>query len=250
MHDTTFAELLEDFDGRTHDVFRAQARSFSGALRRWFALLDQHPEISETVKQLEASLDLKEWKSTGLVEQTGMGIGRIDLPIDDDQRLGALLGLFRELAADEDSPWRFAHDFVSTARNVNINVTDLANQLFEPLSRDLRRQLVRANSLASAADAEHVVTLQGEALEAAIRALEEVRRSLSQTNLPLDPDERSQRLAELAAGQELLKAKRLSVAAMKATAGRALRQLASRFWEEGLGRAASNAWDLISKLWT
>jgi hypothetical protein len=73
-----------------------------------------------------------------------MGHGRIDRPDELDRRLGILLALFRTLTANEQAGWRFAHSYVSSAKNLNDNILALVDQVFDPFVRDLRRKISRA----------------------------------------------------------------------------------------------------------
>lgn len=102
-------DILDEYDDLARDVSRSGHAFFCAKLRRWFNFIDKTPELKAIIDKAESSIDFAEWRATGLVEQRGMGHGRIVLPENDLQRLGALAGLFRSLTEDEQAAWRFAH---------------------------------------------------------------------------------------------------------------------------------------------
>lgn len=177
-----------------------------------------------------------------------MGPGRVAFPEDPERRLGIQLWLFRSLSASEEDPWQFAHEYVSSESNLNGMIADLVEQVFNPFVKALRRELDRELARSPAIDESRVVSIhRDEAWREAVEALDEAKRILVQTNAQLSQEDKSQRVAELSAGRRLLEAEQLRVGALLGTAGNALRYLATKFMDIGLGKAASIAWDKILK---
>lgn len=184
----------------------------------------------------------------GIRSEGGMGPGRIALPEELKSRLGIQLSLFRSLSVSEEAAWTFAHEYVSSESNLNTMISDLVDQVFDPFVRTLRRHLSRELAQSAGVDEDRIVTLRrDDAWREAIEALDEAKRVLMQANDPLTEEEKSQRVAELVAGRDLLEAKQLRVGALTGTAGNALRYLATKFMDVGLGKVAAIAWDKILK---
>jgi hypothetical protein len=241
--------LLSEYDGLLSDASVSTYEFFGGNLRQWLLFMDRTPEISAIIQNLERSVDFEGWKKEGLIPQSGTGHGRIVLPEDPQARLAIQLGLFRWLSKEEDSPWKFAHEYVSSETNLNRMISDLVDQVFRPFSQALRRHLNRqlATSASDNSEDRIIKLTRDSAWNEAIKALDAAKRALEQANDPIEEEVRSQRVSELAAGRELLHAKQATFGAISATAGSALRWLAVKFADVGVGKLASIAWDKVLK---
>ncbi len=231
-------DLFTDFDDRTDDVSRSTYDFFRANLERWFAFLDETPEFAPAIQDLEELIDYRVWSKTGLVEQEGMGHGRIALPNGQRERLSALLGLFRSLTNDEDAGWRFAHEYVSSSRHLNDNIADLVSKLFEPFARDLRRHLERNLASAPASDRTVPLNHNAPAYRELIEALDKLERALVGLNDYDDADDKAQRIAEISAGRRLLEAPRTRLDAVRITVGAGLKYIAKKFADTALGKLA------------
>lgn len=252
-------ELLSHYDELADDTGRSKHEFFCSNLKRWFRYLDNTPKLSSLMQQIEGSVDFEEWRKDGLIEQKGMGNGKIVLPEDEIQRLSALTGLFRSLTENDDAAWRFANDYISYENNFNVMISELVDQLYEPYVRDLRSQLQR---MVSSSDADtipasdRVVSLNHNErpYQDVIKALDDLSEALRQTNNYDDPADKAQREAELAAGKELLKAPRVREDGLLSVLGKVLRYLWTKFRDTAVGQAAKWAIDkliaLFPALWT
>ncbi|MDG1417581.1 MAG: hypothetical protein P8P99_07265 [Maricaulis sp.] len=246
----SFIESLDRFDELASDVEYATHDVFADRLLRWFEFIDSTPEMSLTTAKFESNFDYEEWQKTGLVSRSGIGSGKIVLPRDETDRIGAQLKLFRTLTVSDDAPWRFAGDYVSHEANFDDIVRDLVDKYFTPFARDLRREIDRNQGiLADKAHPDRIVVLGNEGIqEQAILALEEVIAALKVTNVHIEPGEKAQQIAQLNAGKELLKSKQVRVGSMLETAGNTLKYIGKKFYDSALSLAAKQALQFIFKI--
>jgi hypothetical protein len=160
----------------------------------------------------------------------------------------------------------FAHTFISPSeRNLNVNVSQLSQQLFIPTARLLRRHLERVETAVPGPDitplfvpasdrtapaSDRTVTLDHNTPDYAetVHSLEKVEHAIQEANDYDDPDDKEQRIAELSAGRRLLQATRARADALIALLYRGLLYLAKRFAEVAIGAAATAALALLGKL--
>lgn len=252
-------EPLSEYDDLADDAARSKHEFFRSNLQRWFRYVDNTPELSRFMEQIEGSIDFEEWTRDGLVKQSGVGNGKIVLPEDEVQRLGALTGLFRSLTEDDDAAWRFASEFISYENNLDVMISELVDQLYEPYVRDLRRQfrrMVNSSEAGTIPASDRVVTLNHneQPYQDVIQAIDKLSEALRQANDYDDPDDKAQREAELAAGKELLKAPRVREDGLLSVLGKALRYLWTKFRDNAVGQAAKWTIEkliaLIPALWS
>ena len=218
------SDFFDEFDAATEDVRGSDYHTHTEALRRWFYVLDQNELASEIVKELEASVDIEKWYNKNVTLcQVQMGAGEpIKWPLRLMEKLGTQLSLFRmfvEGKAQAVNPFGFFfyrhrdEDFHAVISNIN-------GQLFQPLARDLRRQIARAaegHASAEVPASDRVVPLDHNSVsyEEAIRAVDHLEELIRQTNDYDDVEEKDQVIAELSAGRRLLQAVRVRVGAVR-----------------------------------
>lgn len=257
-------DVFEEFDELAGSVTLARYRFFSQNLRRWFHLLDTAPAaISARVAGMERRVPWDQWESRVLAPPTGMvGSGEIKWPDDQEQRLGLQLQLFRRIASETLDAVDFAHNYFYV-KNGNFDeiLRELTSQVFEPFIRELRRYLLRNRARPIADDEElgaelalpasdRTVTLDHNQPEytVAVDALDSAERAVQESNDYDDVDDKEQRMAEINAGRQLLRATRARADALIAVIYRSLKYLAVKFVDLAIGRAASAALTLIGKI--
>ncbi len=243
-------DLLSEFDDLREDVSRSKHEFFGSNLRRWFAFLDDTPEIANTIRRLEGSIDFEQWRKDGLQPQCGMGHGRIVLPEGRDKRLGALIGMFRSLTMSENAGLQFAHSYVSSKRNINENIADLVDQLFDPFARDLRRQISRdltdettpepAPIVVPASDRIVEIDHNKPAHKETETALERLREAVRGENAFDNPDEKERCIAEIETIPVLIRPKNVRLLLLASAVG-VLTYLVAKFADAVVGRLAENA---------
>lgn len=181
-------------------------------------------------------------------------------PEDRLQRLGMKLLVFREIAERRIEAWNFGHDFMWAGSNLDDNARAVADQLFLPTARELRRFLE-----AEVAKEEKLLTVMHEAAIPAsdrivrldhnnprykevMDALQKLERVIKDSNLYDDAEEKEMHLAELSAGHRLLQSTKVRVAAIVTIVGGPLMYISKHFIDTGIGRAAAAVWDLVVSL--
>lgn len=244
-------EFLSEYDDLTSDVRHSTNDFFTNNLRRWYYFLSQWKPASAIVSKLESDVDYEVWKTNGLVENKGMGHGRISLPPETASRLGIQLHLFRTFLTDDDAAWRFSSDFVSGNTNTNDLIRELVYQLFEPFSRDLRRHFSKEwSEIDKIPASDRFVEINHNAPETreAIDALKALRVALEQANDYPDQEDKAQRIAEIEAGLVLIRAPRVRLEAIRSVVFRSAKYLAKKFTDASIGIVAKAVISAIAKL--
>ena len=251
---------LQDYDDLVDTIAGANHQLYQESLARWFSLIDKTPMFARVVSALKSRNDFDSWYRELQARQKGHGLGatQLNLPSDLDASIGMQITLFRRMANKDISAVRFAHVFIAPGdSNLDSNVAELSQQLFVPMARSLRRRLERAQLSGIDVDLEltapasdRVVDLDHNAPEydKLIQALGDVEQALSQSNDYDDQIDKEQRIAEISAGRELLKATRARAEALIAVIFRALSYLAKKFVDVAIGIAATAALALLGKL--
>jgi hypothetical protein len=255
------SDFFEEFDAATDDVRWSDYHTHTEALRRWFYVLDQNELASEIVKALEVSVDIEKWYNENVtLAQVQMGVGEpIKWPLPLAERLATQLSLFRAFSegkVEAVNPFGFFfyrrrdEDFHGVTANIN-------EQLFQPLARDLRRQIARAAEGQESAHepievpaSDRIVPLDHNSVsyEEAIRAVDRLEELVRQTNDYDDVEEKDQVIAELSAGRRLLQAARVRVAAVAQVLAAPIRALMVRFGTGLINQAAHDVWDKLTGL--
>lgn len=150
----------------------------------------------------------------------------------------------------------FAYDYYfSGDNNIDRTVQDMADQLFRPLSEDLRLRFDEIVEAAEAAEeggipaADRIVTLDhnSKGYNEAIGQIEAVEEGLRANN-EIAPDEKARLQAEIESGKRLLAAPRARVEAIKAVLLNPLTWIAMTFASGALGELAGSALHAVAAL--
>lgn len=139
----TLANLFEQYDELAEDVARSKHGFFQGNLQRWISFLKgTAPFARPILQQLEAAVDFKSWFEP--YRSVGMGHGTRDIewPEDRNKRLGIQLLLFQQFANGSVHAPTFALTVMRSGKHANDGISDIINQLFLPMMRELRRFLL------------------------------------------------------------------------------------------------------------
>ena len=249
------SDFEEDYQDRLSDVLRSDHRSFAVRLRDWLSLLDNSPESSAVVLELEQGIDFEAWFEQAQTTQGSMvGSGRLNWDADRTKRLGQTLGLVRHLSSQEDAALQFAMGFMYAGNNLNDNVHKVVEQIVEPFGRDLWKHIVRKSRQATAPTpvpaADRLVTLDHNSADyqELISRINQVAREARNLNsLAIEPEfERIE--AEIGAGRRLLEAARARVEAVRVVLVPALKWVAAKAGEHAIGLAVTALLVLIASI--
>jgi hypothetical protein len=206
-------EFLDLYKELAEEVEQAHYEFLPERLLKWFNLLDTTPEVADVIRRLEAEGEIgyKPWL-------VNVQVGR-QLPrpwhAEPDRALGIQFVLFRffSTAAPEEVS-RFGFTNFRTGRDVNDNAHVVIEQVFMPMTRDLRRYLERELRNAHAQDREipasdRVVRLDDNDRRQLREAVATLEHILQGTNDFEDAEEKEQRIAEVSAVGRLLEAVRV-----------------------------------------
>jgi len=236
---------IEDYDALTRHVASSDHRMFAGNLKRWLRHLETDETLAPITKRLAGRIDFDEWRKSGLIQQNGMGLGQIKFPDDNQDRLSVQINLCRWMAEEEDNGWQFAHTFFSADRSLDRNIEDLNYKFFEPFSDDLRRHILRNARVIPASDQYVSLDHNSQGYADLISSIDRLTEALRGLNNYDDPDEKSQRLAELEAGKLLAQAPRTRLEALFHTLGIALRKLKEKTIDKAIDHLLDQAINYI-----
>jgi hypothetical protein len=145
-------ELFGEYDGLAADVARSDHNFFKSNLQRWFEFLDtSSPFARPILQQLESAGHFPTWfEPYRIIMVTGGGSTPFAWPEDRRQRLGMQLHLLRRMAGGEIEPGTFALIVLHTGRSIHDGIARILDQIFIPMSRDLRRYLKEQTAAAAA----------------------------------------------------------------------------------------------------
>jgi len=234
------SDFFSEYDDLAFDVSRALHRQFPGEVARWIKLLEDVPQARDLTAKLTKHSSKEEWAAAYGVPSRGMGGGSLRWPLEKEERLTAQLDLFRLFAQNKWDAFQFAVNFVNRgSSNLNDMVQDVVTQIFDPLTRDLRRYIDQnwgrtENGAAPAAD--RVVTFDhnSKAYRDAIESLNKVRDAVAHSNEYNDVDDKVQRLSELDASSSLLSATRGRLAVFQELTIKCLTYLAKKFLDNAV----------------
>jgi hypothetical protein len=256
-----FSNFRAVFDEVTDDVMRARYQFFAEHLQNWLATLDETPQVKIIIERLQKGLDVNEFLNKSHATAGSMvGSAKLLWPEDRLQRLGMKLLVFREIAEKRIEAWNFGHDFMWAGSNLDDNVRALADQLFLPTTKELRRYLetefakedavVEIMREAAIPASDRIVRLDHNdpRYKSVVEALETLEHVIRDSNLYDDPEEKEMHLAEISAGRRLFESTKVRVAAIVTIVGGPLMYIAKHFIDSGLGKAAGATWDLVVTL--
>jgi hypothetical protein len=249
-------ELLTEYDELVNDVAGSKHQFFQGNLKRWLDFLDRaSPFVGPILQQLESAVDFTIWFAPYRTVAMGGGSKNIEWPEERRKRLGIQLLRFQRMASGDVEAGFFALTLLQSGRNVNDGVSDIIGQIFIPMSRELRRYLKEAADHQDSTPlyvpaSDRVVTLNHNS-EIYIKTLEglgQLEEAVQQANDYPDLEDKEQKLAELAAGQRLLRSIRVRIAAVVTVLSAPLMWLIEKFAGGLIGQVAAAAWQGLKTL--
>jgi hypothetical protein len=247
------ANLFEQYDELVADVARSKHQFFRGNVKRWIDFLESTAPFARPIlQQLEGQVDFKVWFEPYRVVAMAGGSKNIQWPAERAKRLGIQLLLFRQFATGNVDPGYFALTLLQSGKHINDGIADIVQQIFVPMSRELRRYLqeLTSPSGAYAPASDRIVTLDhnSEAYIQTIQGLDSLVEALEQVNDYPDAEDKEQKLAELSAGRRLLRSARLRYAAIVAVLTPPLAWLGEKFAGGLVGQLAATVWQALKRL--
>jgi len=253
------AELFAEYDELVRDVGRSRYPSFQANLKRWLRFLDgTGPFAAPILQKLEAAADFPTWFEPYRIGMFGMFDGLLEWPEQKEKALGTQLLLMRQFATDSVSPGEFAMAILRTS-SMNESISQVIDQIFQPLSAALRRYLQReiehqplilVPTPPAIPTADGYVTLDHNSPQ--YREAEEkldltIQAVIEKNDYP-DQEDKEQRLGELSAGRTLFRAARIRVAAFVGIVMPTLVWLVKTFAGDWVGKVAELAWKALKAL--
>ena len=248
--DRKLERFFEEYAEIGSRVVSARARNFVSTLRRWFACLDEAPEIIQSeVRRLEALQTWDEVASEVLNPSQGMlGSGQLNWHADKDRRLGEQLLLLRRLASEEINAVNFALEYFYAGDNqFDAMVGEMSLNLFDPHAEEFRRRLEDAVDASLEDDmvvpaSDRVVSLNHneQSFKNAVHAVELTLDKVKMSN-SIESDDKTRITLELSAGLDLVQAPKTRVEAARVLLLGALCWLAMEFGSVVVGQMADAA---------
>lgn len=247
-----FTNFRAVYDELTDEVMRARYQFVAEHLRNWLTTIDETPEASRIVHELQSGLDVQDFlKRSHATEGSMVGSATLLWPDDRKQRLGMKLRVLREVAEGRIEAWNFGHDFMNAGSGLDENARSFADQLFRPTARELRRVFESAWNeieIIPAADRTVRIDHNNPRFKDVLDTLANLEKAITESNLYDDPEVKEQHAAEISAGRTVLQSVRVRVTTILVLLRTPLMAIAKKFWDAGLGKAASAAWDMIVAL--
>jgi len=134
--------LFERYDELAGDVARSKHQFFQSNVQRWLEFLDSTAPFTKPIlQQLEGPVDFNIWFQPYKVVGIAGGTKTFEWPQERNERLGLQLLLFRQFATGNVEPGIFALTILSSGRNINDGISDIIDQIFLPMSRELKHYL-------------------------------------------------------------------------------------------------------------
>jgi predicted nucleotide-binding protein len=144
---SSLKSLFEQYDELTQDVAQSRYDFFQGNLERWFTFLrGTAPFAKPILQRLETAADFKSWFEPYRLRAMGHGTKPIEWPQERTKRLGIQLLLLQQFANGGVDPGTFALTILNTGPHIKDGIAVIVDQIFVPLSRELRRFLVEVNT--------------------------------------------------------------------------------------------------------
>lgn len=247
-----FSNFRAVYDELTDEVIRSKHQFMQEHIANWFTVIDDTPEASGLVQHLQGRQDVQEFLKRS-AESAGSFVGSatLDWPKDRDKRLGMKLLIFREIAEGRIEAWQFGHEYMYAGNVLDDNASAVAEQLFEPTARELRRYLEAHWGKVAVPASDRVVRRDDNTralFDEAIGALKRLEEALQGQNAFDSTEEKDQLVAELSAGQRLLQAAQVRVDALVAVLKKPLSYIGRKFMDTGLSKLAGLAIERIAHL--
>lgn len=213
-----FANFRSTYDFQTDEVMRASGPFLAEHLANWFQTLDTTAGVAPVIQALQAGNDFDKWRKEQEGAARGMG-GTLTWPSDREKRLGMKLLLFRSAAEAQSADlisW-FGHIYIpSSDKSISNAARRFVDQVFGPMSRELRKYLEERESAVPAADRVVPLNHNQPAYHEAMEALERLEKTLREANDYPDASDKDQRIAEVSATKRLLQSVRVRIGAVAA----------------------------------
>ncbi len=248
--DSWFAE----YDELVAEVEASSYQTFSQHLQRWLDFIDEHPGIGPHIALWERSVEFGEWYTAALLTKTMDDPGKLNWPRDEKKRIGLHFCLFRDLASDQLDVSEFADAFFIVPNDFDSHVARVADQVFRPFARELRRAVQRLGLTnqpgmddANIPASDRVVTLNHNSAEYGelTEKLKSIGEKIGRLNDYPDPAAKDRHTAELSAAQRLLKSTTVRVAALMMVLVPTLKWLSITFAEGAIGDLAGQLLKLL-----
>ena len=245
---SNISAFLNVYDELRLNLIGARYEFIPEHLRSWFEHLDETPGVAQLIQNLQHGLDLLEWYEAAKQTYLDPDGAKLRWPKERDKAVGMKLLLLRAFATEKIDVAEFGAMFIPSGESLNLNASAVMNQIFSPFAGELRRSLERHLSGIPASDRTVRLDHNTSEYREADEALEQVERALKGVNDYPDPEDKEQKIAEVAAARKLLTAIRIRPAAVWGLIGSGLTYLAATFLNTGLGQAAKLAWEKIGAL--
>lgn len=250
-------QLFGEYDDMTSDVRAATSATFESNLERWFEWLESVSVIAKMIRDLESLVDFPAWRKVGEATMGSfIGSGQLRWP-KGPQRLAMQVALFRAMADGSYSYTDLHHTFFGGSTHYNDMISDVTGQVFDPMSRDLRRHLVSTfeartaePDLMTVPASDRTVRLDHNDPDyaAASRDLEKLEDAVRGSNDYADSDDKEQRVAEIGAMRRLLTSARVRTDVLIALIYRGLQHFAKTFVDKVIGVLAIGLLGLLARL--
>jgi hypothetical protein len=142
---TEAEEAFGEYDAAAEMVAQSRFQFFVPNLRRWFRTVDGYPPFAAIVlQQLNAEIEFDSWyQKSAETLQSMVGSGTLLWPREPQKVLALQLMLFRKFEREDLTPYDFCSIFLYSADDYDVMVRDIVEQLFRPMTIDLRRYLHR-----------------------------------------------------------------------------------------------------------
>jgi hypothetical protein len=250
-------QWFEEYDDLALDVQESNYRTFPLNVQRWLNFIDDHPLIAPRIAAWEVEADFRNWFAAIPVQSATVGGNRLDWPIETRSRLALQLGLFRAFGSGELDVAPFALQFFYVQGNFDAQVSNIARRIFTPFARELRREIQKLplSELTESVDtsvpaSDRVVLLDhnSASYKELVDALGKLERAVRDLNDYPDPKLKEQHIAEICAGQELLKPRYTRIAAVWGVLRAPLQFLMKQFAKIEVGHIANLVWKILVKL--
>lgn len=140
-------ELFAEYDELAEDVARSKHDFFQGNVQRWLTFLKSAAPFAKPIlQQLETAVDFNSWFEPYRLRLMGHGTKRIEWPQERNKRLGVQLLLFQQFVSGAIDPGTFALTVLHTGAHIRDGIAAIVGQIFVPMSRELRRFLVKSTT--------------------------------------------------------------------------------------------------------
>jgi hypothetical protein len=260
MNATEIELFLDEYGDATNDVASSSSATIDTNLDRWFDVLNDSPEVSKIIADLESRVNFSDWYEKEAARNTGMG-GDLRWPSGKENRIAMQVLAFRAMRAEKPDLLNFHHQFMnSSSHQMDTIVYEVVSQIFNPMARDLQKYLVTALAKPTADPPSQGQDFSVPASDRAVpldhnnpdyviatRDLEIFEEAVRGSN-DLEIDDKEQRLAELGAMRLLLHATKARADVLISLVHKGLLYFAKTFADKAVGALALGLIALLGRL--